>query len=360
MPKDAVTLLDVARAAKVSKTTASNVFSFPDRVRPVLRDRVRAAALELGYAGPDPRGRVLSSGRVNAIGVVPVGNFGITLFFTHEYQLAFLGGVARTCEERGVGLLLVSGRPDQWGVQDALVDGLILESAQQLELLGSARRRRPVVIAYNASLPGVSAVGVENRKGARDITRHLLELGHRRFLISSVMDQFRPPVFHAATGAPRRFAAAGPTMQDRIAGIGEALAEYGLKFDDMPVMEACGTPEEEAAFGNGAAMALDMALDVTAIIGLTDGIALSLIRHAKLRGLSIPRDLSITGFDDVSGAALSDPPLTTMHQSGFENGRLAAALLLDGGPAQHIVQPVKLVVRGSTAPPRRIRRKAKG
>ena len=104
-----VTLLDVARAANVSKTTVSNVFSWPERVRPALRERVKAAARELGYAGPDPKGRMLSSGKVKAIGVVPVGDFAIILFFTHEYDNAFLVGIAQTCEERGVGLSLVSG-----------------------------------------------------------------------------------------------------------------------------------------------------------------------------------------------------------------------------------------------------------
>lgn len=354
-----VTLLDVARAARVSKTTASYVFNNPGRVRPELRARVEAAALELGYSGPDPRGRMLSSGRVNAIGVVPVGNFGITLFFTHEYDQSFLAGVAHTCEERGVGLSLVSGRKDRGGVNDALVDGLIIADSSQLDLIEPARRRRlPVVLTSDVALTGVSTIGVDSRKGAKEITRHLLELGHRRFLVSSVMSEFRPPIFHRATGKSRSFLAAGTTMRERMAGIAEALAEFGLSFDHMPVMEACGTPEEEAAFGNGAAMALDMALDVTAIIGLNDGVALSLIRHAKQRGLSIPRDLSIVGFDDVPGAALSDPPLTTVHQSGFENGKLAARLLLDGGEPQHVVQPVRLITRGSTAAPRRSRRTA--
>ena len=65
-------------------------------------------------------------------------------------------------------------------------------------------------------------------------------------------------------------------MVERMAGVADALAEFGLSLDDMPVMEACGTPEEEAAFGNGAGMALDMAPEATAVIGLADGVALSI------------------------------------------------------------------------------------
>ena len=183
--KKAVTLSDVAKAAKVSKTTVSNVFSRPERVRPALRERVEAAARELGYAGPDPKGRMLSSGKVNAIGVVPVGNFGITLFFTHEYNNAFLAGVAQTCEERGVGLSLVSGRQNEWGINDALVDGFIFESVEQIDLIEPARRRRLPVVVTGVAGPDISSVTMENRKGAREATRHLLELGHRRFVIAS-------------------------------------------------------------------------------------------------------------------------------------------------------------------------------
>ncbi|PZV39724.1 LacI family DNA-binding transcriptional regulator [Mesorhizobium kowhaii] len=349
----AVTLLDVARAANVSKTTVSNVFSWPERVRPALRARIEAVARELHYAGPDPKGRMLSSGKVNAIGVVPIGNFGITLFFTHEYGNAFLGGVAHTCEERGVGLSLVSGRANEWGINDALVDGFIFESAEQIDLIEPARRRRLPVVVSGVAGPDITSITIENRKGAREVTRHLLELGHRRFVIASVMWQFVPPVFHPPTGAPRQFVAVGPPILERMAGVADALAEFGLSFDDMPVMEGCGTPEEEAAFGNGPGMALDLAPEATAVIALNDGVALNIIEQAKKRGLSVPRDLSVVGFDDVAGAARSEPPLTTVHHSAFENGRLAASLLLDGGPPRHVVMPVKLVVRASTAPPRK-------
>ena len=346
------TLRDVATAANVSKSTASNVFNRPEIVRPEVRAIVEAAARDLGYAGPSPKGRMLSSGKVNAIGVVTLGNFGITLFFTHEYYREFLGGVAQTCEERGVGLSLVSGRKDQWGVNDALVDGFIFDNREQIDLIEPARRRRLPIVVTGGTAPGVSSVTVENRKGAREATRHLLKLGHRRFLIASVLWEFRPPVFHPATGAPRRFVAAGTPMQERMAGVADALAEFGLSFDDMPVMEACGTREEEEAFGNGAGMGLDMAPEATAVIGLSDGVALSLIEQARRRGLRVPADMSIVGFDDVPGAARSDPPLTTVHFSAFENGRLAASILLDGGPPRQVTLPVTLIIRSSTALPR--------
>lgn len=371
-PKGTVTLLDVAKAAGVSKTTVSNVFSFPDRVRPALRERVEEASRALGYAGPDPRGRLLSSGKVNAIGVVPISNFGITLFFTHEYHLSFLAGVAKTCEERGVGVSLVSGRADQWGINEALVDGFILWDPAQLEMMegrregsqpGSAddrqgtgmlesaqRRRLPVVLAGVAA-PGISSITYDNRRGMCQITRHLLDLGHRRFLIASSLWEFRPPAFHPP-GVNRRMVSLGPVMAERLAGVADALAEFGLSMDDMPLMEACCTADEAEAFGDGTEMLLDHLGNATALIACSDQIALSALEHAGQRGISVPGELSITGFDDVAGAARSDPPLTTIHHSGFDNGVLAARVLLDGGPPRQIVQPVELVVRQSTARPR--------
>ena len=351
-----VTLLEVAKAANVSKTTVSNVFSRPERVRPALRERVEAAARELGYDGPDPKGRMLSSGKVNAIGVVSFGAFGISLFFKLTYARNFLAGVAQVCEERDVGLSLVSAREDQAasGIKNALVDGFIFNSLDQIGLIEPARRRRlPVVVMDIDGGPDISSIRVDQRDGMRQATRHLLALGHRRFVIGSLLWSFRPPLFHPPSKAGRQLLHSGPQMLERIAGIAEALREAGLSIDDMPIIEACGTPDEEAAFGSGAKLILDMAPEATAVIALGDHLALSVLDKARERGISVPKDLSIVSFDDDPEAALADPPLTTVAQSGFDKGRMAAQMLLDGGPPRQIVLPVKLIVRASTAPPRK-------
>jgi DNA-binding LacI/PurR family transcriptional regulator len=102
-------------------------------------------------------------------------------------------------------------------------------------------------------------------------------------------------------------------------------------------------------------MLLDKAPEATAVIALTDSIALSVMGRARKRGFEVPRDLSIVGFDDVPEAALSDPPLTTIHVSAVENGRMAARILLEGGPPRQVLVPVKLVVRDSTSSPRSAR-----
>jgi DNA-binding LacI/PurR family transcriptional regulator len=350
-----VTLLEVAKAAGVSKSTVSNVFSRPKRVRSELRARVEAVARELGYGGPDPKGRMLSSGKVNAIGLVPFGRFGIAQFFKNPYQRGFLEGVAQACEERGVGLSLVSGRDDQetWGIRSALVDGFIFTGIEQIALLGDGKHRRlPFVVMDIDGAPNINSVSVENRNGAREATRHLIELGHRRFVVGSTLYSFRPPIFHTPTGAERRLVSSGPPLLQKLAGVSDALAEAGLSIDDMPLVEACGTPEEEAAFGSGAAMLLEKAPEATAIIAFTDNLALSIVSQAKKRGLRVPRDVSVVGYDDLPEAALCDPPLTTIRVSAAENGRIAARLLFEGGSPRQVTVPVELIIRASTAPPR--------
>ena len=349
-----VTLLNVAEAVGVSKSTAANAFSRPERVRPELLARIEAAARDLGYAGPDPRGRMLSSGKVNAIGVVPFGRFGIAQFFKNPYQRDFLAGVAEACEERGIGLSLVSGRDDEapWGIRSALVDGFIFTGVDQIDMLEEGRRRRlPFVVMDLNGNPHINSVNTENRDGARQATRHLLELGHHRFVIASPLYSLRSPVFHQPS-KPRTLADSGPPLLEKLAGIAEAMAEAGLSIDEVPLVEACGTAEEEKAFGSGAAMLLDKAPEATAVIALTDTVALGILQEARTRGLQLPKDLSVVGFDDVPEAVNAKPPLTTIRVSAAVNGRAAVELLLRGGLPQQVCTPVSLVVRGSTAPPR--------
>jgi DNA-binding LacI/PurR family transcriptional regulator len=353
--RKALTLLDVARAAQVSKSTAANAFSRPNLVRPEVLARIKTAARELGYDGPDPKGRMLSLGKVNAIGILPFGHTGISQFFKNTFQHNFLAGVAQACEDQGVGLSLVSGRADQeaLGIKNALVDGFIFTGVEQVGLLSVDGPRRLPFVVMDLNVPDVKSVRTENRDGARQATRHLIELGHRRFVIGSTLYSLRPPVFHPPTGSERRLVDSGPPLLEKLEGVADALAEAGISIHDVPIAEACGTPEEEAAFGNGASMILDKAPEATAVIALTDNLALSILNQAKKRGLSVPKALSIVGFDDIPEAASSDPPLTTIRVSAYETGRVAVQLLLESAPPRQVVMPVHLVVRGSTAPPRR-------
>ena len=104
-----VKLVDVAERARVSRGTASNVFTHPELVSEALRERVLKAAAELGYGGPNPTGRLLRLGKVNAIGVTPPGSYGVSVAFSNPYFREFMTGVSEICDERGASITIVSG-----------------------------------------------------------------------------------------------------------------------------------------------------------------------------------------------------------------------------------------------------------
>ena len=208
-----VTLLDVAKAAGVSKTTVGNVFSRPERVRPALRAQVEAVARQIGYTGPDPRGRLLSLGKANAIGVVPPADSSYSWVFSDPYMGEFLKGVAEVCEERRAGLSLITAKDAQgaWAIRNAVVDGFILSSVEQAEFIEPAMRRKlPFVVMDVDGGADISSVRVDDRAGARLLTRHLIDLGHRRFAVASIARRPIAPVVHLPGRGARRLVAAYP------------------------------------------------------------------------------------------------------------------------------------------------------
>ncbi|ESX53205.1 hypothetical protein X760_30250 [Mesorhizobium sp. LSHC422A00] len=180
------TLADVGRLAGVSRGTVSNVFNHPDLVRSDLRQRVEAAARQLGYDGPDPRGRVLRDGKFNAIGLIPPGAYAIADMIRSPYLRELVLGVSLACDEAGATLSLVNGTDETRTstIREALVDGFILGHSADIELIASLRRRRlPFVILESDAGPDVNSIRIDGRSGALAAIRHLAALGHRRFAI---------------------------------------------------------------------------------------------------------------------------------------------------------------------------------
>jgi DNA-binding LacI/PurR family transcriptional regulator len=196
----------------LADATVASAFSRPNLVRAELPARIKTAARERGYEGQDPKGRMLSLGEVNAIGILPFGRMGISQFFKTPYQREFLARVTQACEERGIGLSLVSGRDDQevWGIKNALVDGFIFTGVDQVSLLAAGRRRRLPFAVMDINVSDIKSVRTENHDGARSATRHLIALGHRRFAIAAPLYSVRPPIFHAPSGTARRLIDSGP------------------------------------------------------------------------------------------------------------------------------------------------------
>jgi DNA-binding LacI/PurR family transcriptional regulator len=340
-----VTLRDVASAAGVSMGTASNAFNRPELLSEEMRERVRARARELGYAGPDPVARRLRTGRAGALGLI----FTDRLAYAFEDQAAviFVGGVARALEDSGAGLLLIptseSGEEGARVVRGAAVDGFIVFSSrgEDPRVLAALDRRLPTVVVDEPLEPPAPWVGIDDRAAARAAAAHLVELGHRRVAVVAFGEE-------AADAKPLDW----DLTAARVEGYREAL---GAAWDATLLYAAPGTRPQTAR--PLLAQLLASEDPPTAVLAMSDALAAELLLEATARGIDVPGSLSIVGFDDVPFAGLTDPPLTTVRQPSEEKGHVAGRVLLDALEADALpeptrtVLPTELIVRGSTGPP---------
>lgn len=346
-----IKLRDVAKAAGVSQGTASNVFNRPEVVRQEVRERVHAVAKELGYAGPSAAGRLLRAGKVNAIGVATYES--LTYFFDDPWARAVLSEISAVCDTRGAGIALVSAQNQQkvaWNIDSALVDGFIvlcMERGEQLLQLTRNRQLPYVALALDidAADDSVTAIAVDNRGGALLAARHVAGLGHRRVAILAL--EFSKG--HVGLTSPEAAAASiYSTDRERMYGYWQGLEEAGIGREAVPIYETRNTKANVDA-----CMAELFAGDAppTAIIGMSDQVALFAMQWLRQHDIAVPQQVSVIGFDGVPEAALSLPGLTTIEQPLAELAQRAVAAILDddaSGGRQTLA--LNLVVRGSTGP----------
>ncbi len=349
-----VTLQSVADHVGVSRMTVSNAFSRPDQLSTALRERILAAAAELGYAGPDPTARGLATGATGTVGVLWTGRLRDAL--TDEISARFLGAVADELAPRGVSITLLS--PDTSreviAARDVAMDGAIVYSAHPdspaLEWLH--RRGMPLVYVDTDAPVGVPVVDVDDRGGARLAAEHVLALGHRRIglLTTGISSTVALVEEDDAVSASASLRAA----RERLAGWSAALHEAGASV----TIAAAPNIYEDAR------PSADLLLDagVTAVLCASDVLARDVVEAARARGLVVPNDLSVVGFDDHPVATRMHPGLTTVRQEVTVKGRAAANGLLasiaaakdpDAPGAADVHLTVHLVERGSTARPSR-------
>ncbi len=220
---DRPTLDTVAKAAGVSRMTVSNAYNRPDQLSAATREKVLAAARELGYPGPDPAGRSLRRGRSGAVGVLL--SEGLAFAFTDPGLVEFLRGVSTELGSAGCAMLMVPGEADLDGslVRGAIVDAFILCAMDEDDpTVGAVTSRQlPIVTAGSPRLPGVPFVGVDNRAAGVQVAQHLLGLGHRRFGIIS-----RPGRQASSAGGRRGAPRIG--LRSRIEGFVHELAKAGV------------------------------------------------------------------------------------------------------------------------------------
>lgn len=348
-----VKLADVAKAAGVSHGTASNVFSRPQIVREELRERVLAAAAKLNYAGPNPLGRMLRAGKVNAIGVATAEP--LAYFFEDPFARVVMSGISQVCDEVGAGISLVSAAGNEqlaWNIQSALVDGFIvfcIEGGSRLVQLTRERGLPFVALDFGNDDQTITSIGIDDYAGARLAARHLAQLGHRRFGVLSLQAQ---DVAIGPSSYDYAIRGVYSGTRDRMRGYFDELADFGVDTGAIPIHE---TENDRQTTHIALAHLFDRADPPAAILSMSDRMAIEAIAWLKQRGFSVPGDVSIVGFDDVPEAATCQPALTTVSQPGEEIGRRAAKAILEfDGTLRREILPVELVVRGSTSrPPRK-------
>jgi len=355
-----VTLQTVADVVGVSRMTVSNAFSRPDQLSTELRTRILAAAAELGYVGPDPAARGLARGSVGAVGLLTMS---LRHTFSDEISTRFMGAIARELAPTGLALtLLPTPEPGDAGpAWDVAVDGAIVYSclpgSPAIELL--RRRRVPLVHVDQPPDGDAPGVNVDDRAGARAAAQHLLDLGHRRIGIVTVGLGEEPGV-EARPAHELLAATAGHAPHQRLLGWLDALDAAGVR--PVVARQADNYVDTDAGahalLGSG-----DPTAGLpTAVLCFSDAVAEGTIRAARARGLRVPQDLSVVGFDDNGLAVWTDPPLTTVRQDVDAKGRAAVGALLDAIAARragvapvpdavpHVTLATELVVRGSTGP----------
>src|SRR4029079_13922848 len=221
-----------------------------------------------------------------------------------------------------------------------VVDGFILHRFEEAAIVEARRRRLPCVLVDMAGDAETSSVPIDDRAGARAAAAHLVGLGHRRLAIFSVLRAPKTPfgfVFHDPGNLDRKLSSSFSLDRERLAGYFEAVAKVGVKPTEIPIVETSAVDIPAAA--EGAAALFDQAADVTGVLAMTDIQALAVIDEAKRRGMRVPEDLSVVGFDDIPEADAGSPPLTTVVHPIAEKGRMAARLVLDEVAGEHVVLP---------------------
>ncbi len=335
------TIYDVARLARVSTTTVSKVLSNTPYVSEKTRQRVLDAMHDLQYS-PSLVARGLTNNRTYVIGLIIPHDPDYS--FRDPFLLEVIRGVEGVASSNDYNVLLsMSKRTSLRATYDRFlrmgyIDGVITVETlkgeldeQELSASGIPR----VSAGYREDLQMLNSVICDDRRGGYEVTKHLLELGHRRIGVIS---------------GPVNFIGA---MDGRLQGARDAMAEYGLTLD--PDLLTYGDFSIESG-SSAAEPLLHDARRPTAIFAMNDRMALGAIGKAKELGLYVPRDLSVVGFDDIPLTSVIDPPLTTIRQFPAELGKVATQHLLTLieqkiSQFASVVIPIELVVRGSTAVP---------
>jgi LacI family transcriptional regulator, galactose operon repressor len=331
-PRRAVTLRVIAREAGVSASTVSRIINGTVKVSDDLKAAVDAAIAKHDFR-PDAAARGLALGRTLTIGV-------LSQSIDSPFYAEGLRGVELRLLQAGYAALFMSGNWNEVDEErcmrqfiDRGVDGIIMFSGRLSDAAVKVFAKRVPIVVTGRSLkaPGVCSLPIDDRHGALLAMRHLIGLGHRRIAFIAGSENH-------------------PDALQRLAGYKEALQEAKIPFD--PGLIAVGDWHEEGGL-RATTQLFAAGHDFTAIFCVNDQTARGVYLGLFRKGLSIPKDISVVGFDDLPSSSYTVPPLTSVRQSvGVLGERSAEGILaLIAGRRPRVQSPaVEIVLRDSTRP----------
>ena len=322
------TIVDVAAEAGVAPSTVSRSFTNPGRVNDATREHVLAVAAELGYR-PNPAARALESGRTNTVALVLPD-------ITNPYFFGLIKGAERAAAAAGHTLVMADTQENPAAEERVVrnlgpaVDGFVICSSRLPDrALHECAEQGPVTLV-NRQVTGLDSVVSDYQSGTRQIVDHLASLGHQGFVFLG-----GPP--ESWSGARRWRGLQRAARTRRMSAV-----RHG--------------PYQPNLSGGAAAADSALAIGATALVAHNDLLAIGMLGRLRERGVSVPGDVSVIGFDDIFGSEFCAPPLTTLAERVDDAGRRAVESLMmqmqrrDSQPAQ-LVLPTQLLVRASTGPP---------
>ncbi|GAA3751356.1 LacI family DNA-binding transcriptional regulator [Microbacterium kribbense] len=321
----AATIYDIAELAEVNPSTVSRALGKPGRISAATAARVHAAAERLDFR-INPMARALQTGKTRMLGLVLAD-------ITNPFVFGIVRGAELEAAAAGYTLVIAesqeSGENEAEAIERLLpsVDGLVLATTRLgAGAIGRLAARKPVVL-INRAVEGVQSVLPDVEAGVEALMSHLAGLGHRSVAYLAGPD--------SSWMSARRWSSILAAAEQRDI----AIVEIG---PGVPTIE-----------GGREALRRVNAARVSAVIAYNDLMALGLMQEAAARGVVVPDQLSVAGFDDIFGTELITPPLTTVHADLITAGRRAVQELLEPGTAVQIEQsddllPTRLIVRGST------------
>jgi DNA-binding LacI/PurR family transcriptional regulator len=340
-------IADVARESGVSKTAVSFAFNSPERLNATTAAKIRAVADELGYR-PHAATHSVGQKRTMTIGLLTPQVLSVVL--ANPFYAELCAGVAAQTDQAGYGVLFVSPLQGSLirAIARATVDGFVAVglSEDHPEVEQIRRASMPMVLVDGGALPEHGLVESNDEVGARAAARHLLSLGHRDFAVVGVEPPNMPGLLEYSAGPTETVAAR------RLTGYRQGLELGGVKLRDEHIVVG------PATFDGGVAAfrrIWEDGLRPTAILAMSDVMAIGVMWAIREVGLEVPDDISVVGFDDLDVAPHSNPALTTVHQPVRTKGEEAARLLLrmiahpDNERPEHKTLDTRLIIRGSTA-----------